>query len=635
MDPRLLDYYNQESMYLRELAGEFAEAHPKIASRLGMRPMQAGEVADPYVERLFQSFSLVAARMRLELDADFPQLTQRMLEVVYPNYVAPTPSIAVSRLYPSRTEGNLAEGFTLARGTVFKSRRVDGENTVCQFRSSQDVTLYPLEIVAARLTGVPPDIPALDRYVPANVTVRGALRLRLRTTNGSAIGSLQGLDRLPVYLAGDVQVVSHLFELLHTGSVASVIGAQGAQGAFGAQSAVVTAVTSHAVVHEGLGEEHGLLPLVSSKFHGHNLLHEYFACADRFYFFTLTGLATGLRRIEGPEVEIVVLLDRLPGALANQVDAGCFALFCTPVINLFAKEIDRIEVGGHAHEFVMIPDRQAPSDYEVFSVNGLSGQLAGASAAIEFKPLYEALGNDAGHHDAYFSLRRERQLGSQTGRRRDVRTRHIDTQTFVSLTDRHEAPYRGKLRYLSASAWVTNRDLPLSLPRDGIDDLLLASSAPLQSVGLIRPPSMPRAPLAERDAAWRLIGQLKLDYLALDDSGRRQPGEGLRELLGLFLTSDDDAHRRQVESIVGVKTRAVTRKLPGNGLLAIGRGIECALCVDESGFHGTSPYLFGLILEHYLARHVSTVSFTQTELRSTQRGRIALWPVRAGTRGVL
>ena len=36
MDPQLLNYYNQELIYMRELATEFAQAHPKIARRLGI-----------------------------------------------------------------------------------------------------------------------------------------------------------------------------------------------------------------------------------------------------------------------------------------------------------------------------------------------------------------------------------------------------------------------------------------------------------------------------------------------------------------------------------------------------------------------------------------------------------------------
>ncbi|MDR0440878.1 MAG: type VI secretion system baseplate subunit TssF, partial [Candidatus Accumulibacter sp.] len=42
----------------------------------------------------------------------------------------------------------------------------------------------------------------------------------------------------------------------------------------------------------------------------------------------------------------------------------------------------------------------------------------------------------------------------------------------------------------------------------------------------------------------------------------------------------------------------------------------------------------GLVLEHWLARHVAINVFTQTELHSMQRGRIHQWPPRMGGRGV-
>lgn len=627
MDPRLLEYYNQELIYMRELAGEFAQAHPKIARRLGM---QAGDVADPYVERLIESFCFMSARMQIKLDAEFPRFTGRLLEVLYPNYVAPTPSMAVARLYPSRTEGNLVDGFPIARGTAFTARIPAGETTACEFRSGQDVTIYPLEIVEARLTGIPPDIPALDSYVPAHTQVRGALRLRLRTTGEAKMSRLRGLDRLPVYLAGDEQVASHLFELLHAAGVATLTGEPGQ---FTTRGRPLHAVTKNAVVHDGFGTEQGLLPLTWSKFHGHNLLHEYFACPSRFYFFTLTGLEDGLQQVDSREVEIVVLLDQSPDRLANLVDASRFALFCTPVINLFPKRTDRIDLSAGESEFHVVPARLAPLDYEVFSVETMSGQVDLTSAQLEFRPLYQTLNNDEGNYGRYFSTRRERRLMSDSARRYGTRTPYIGSEMFVSLVDQHEAPYAENIRYLSVNAHVTNRDLPRLVPRDGIDDLTMADSAPLETIGLIRAPTAPQAPYAERETAWRLIRQLNFNYLPLEDLDHRPGGQGLRDLLRLFLNDGNTEHRRQVESLVGVKTRPVTRKLPGNGPLVFGRGIECSLTVDENGFSGTSPYLFGVVLEHYLARHVSINSFTQTEMHSMQRGRVARWPVRMGARG--
>ena len=116
MDPQLLDYYNQELTYMRESAGEFAALHPKVARRLGMHGV---EVADPYVERLIEAFSFMSARMRIKLDAEFPRFTQRLLEVIYPNYVAPTPSMAVAQLHPSVKEGDFSKGFAVPRNTAF------------------------------------------------------------------------------------------------------------------------------------------------------------------------------------------------------------------------------------------------------------------------------------------------------------------------------------------------------------------------------------------------------------------------------------------------------------------------------------------------------------------------------------
>ncbi|BAN22093.1 type VI secretion system baseplate subunit TssF [Caballeronia insecticola] len=630
MDPRLLDYYNQELIYMRELGAEFAQAHPKIARRLGM---QAGEVADPYVERLIESFCFMAARTQLKLDAEFPRFTGRLLEVVYPNYVAPTPSIAVAQVFPGGQAGNLVKGYDVPRGTRFTASAPKGEKTECTFTTGHDVKMWPVRITEARLTGVPPDIPSLGRYVPPDRQVRGALRLTLATTGDFGFSEIKGLDRLPVYLAGDEQVASHLYELVHASSLAAAIAPPGM---FGSATTRPSFVTEGAVEHDGLRADQNLLPLTWTKFHGHNLLHEYFACPARFLFFALNGLAEGLSRIGGREAEIVILLDRAPGHLANLVDAARFALFCTPIINLFEKRTDRVTLTPGETECHVVPARLLPLDYEVFSVQTVYGQVEVDSVELPFRPLYQTLNNDEGNHGRYFSTRRERRLHSDSSRRYGTRTPYIGTEMFLSLVDQKEAPYPEGIRYISVDALVTNRDLATLVPRNGVTDLTAdKASGPIASIGLIRAPSAPRPPYADREMAWRLIRQLNFNYLALEDQDHRPGGQALRDLLRLYVMDDDTDHQRQIEGLVGVKTRPVTRKLSGKGPMTFGRGIECALTIDETGFSGISPYLFGLILEHWLARHVSINSFTQTELHSMQRGKVMTWPVRTGTRGVV
>lgn len=626
MDPLLLQYYNEELTYMRASAGEFANLHPKIAKRLGMHGI---EVADPFVERMIEAFCFMSARTRIKLDAEFPRFTQRLLEVVYPNYISPTPSMSVAQFNPSRTEGDLSKGFLVPKNTVLYGKVPDGEVSACEFHSSQDVMLWPVELIDAKLGGVPPDIPNLERYLPASVKVASSLRLRLRTTGGIKFCDIDGLDHLPVYLQGDEALASHLFELLHAGTVASFIGIPKN---IGKKPHVVT---HRAIVHVGMEPSESLLPQAWNTPHGHNLLHEYFACPSRFYFFSMQSLAQGLKRIDGNEAEIVLVLTKSTNSLNGLVDEKQFALFCTPIINLFSKHTDRLELNTRQTEFHIIPDRSRPMDFEVYSVDSLSAQQSNNSGAIEFRPLYQTLNQDEGNHGRYFSLRREPRLTSDFERKYGTRTFYIGSEVFVSLVDQHEAPYPDTLRYLSIQAMLTNRDLPRLIPRNGVDDLYSSESLPVNSIGLVRPMSPPKPAFAQREHAWRLIRQLSFNYLPLTDMPHRDGAKALRDMLRLFVTSDDHVMSKQIQGLIGSKIEPVIRRLPGNGPLIYGRGVQCTLTVDENNFSGISPYLFGLIMERYLARQVAINMFTETRLLTMQRGEITKWPVRIGSRNVV
>ncbi|AJY12571.1 type VI secretion system baseplate subunit TssF [Burkholderia dolosa] len=626
MDPRFLDHYNRELTYMRELSAEFAAQHPKIARRLGMHGI---ETADPYVERMIEAFCFMSARTQLKLDAEFPRFTQRLLEVVYPNYVAPTPSMAVARLRPSLREGNFSKGFTVPRHSVLRSAIAPGEQTACEFRSGHEITLWPIEIVDAKLTAVPPDLPDLERSLLPHLRLRGALRLRLRTVGEIKFSQIDGLDRLSLYIGGDERIASHLFELIHAGSVASVVRA------YGAVRDACTVIAKNPVDFEGLRPDQSLLPQVWNTFHGHNLLQEYFTCRQRFYFFALTQLRAGLSAIDGKEAEIVLLLHRLPDELTAHVDASSFQLFCTPIVNLFPRRTDRIEINRALTAFHLIPDRSRPLDYEVFSVSRVFGQKAETSSEVTFNPLYQTLHSDIGNYGRYFSILREPRTVSANARKYGTRSPYVGTEVFVSLVDQAEAPYSDAIRYLSVDAWLTNRDLPRLIPRNGINDLTMQDSVPIDGVALVHPPSMPREPYATGETAWRLIRQLSFNYMPLAELDHRDGGQALRNMLRLFVGTSEHEQRALIESLVGARTEPVVRRVPGHGLLVYGRGVRCELTVDETGFSGVSPYLFGLVLEQYLSRHVSINVFTETELHSMQRGVVARWQPRMGGRGAV
>src|SRR5262249_62066774 len=107
----LLPYYNRELGYIRRLAAEFADAHPKIAGRLRL---SQDAVEDPHVDRLIQAFAFLTARIRRKLDDEFPELTDALLGVLYPHYLSPVPSMAIAQF---ACQGDLSGSFVLPAGT--------------------------------------------------------------------------------------------------------------------------------------------------------------------------------------------------------------------------------------------------------------------------------------------------------------------------------------------------------------------------------------------------------------------------------------------------------------------------------------------------------------------------------------
>src|SRR6266581_7410572 len=207
MDPRLLQYYNLELQHLHEMGAEFAQQFPKIAARLGMSGL---EVTDPYVERLLEGFGFLAARVHLKLDAEFPRFTQALLETIYPHYLAPTPSMLVAQCTPDPDDPALATGFTIARGSSMQGQLAGDDVTECEFRTAQDVSLWPIEIVSANYFSFAPDLPL--NTLPVAQRIKGGVWIRLRTTAGLKFAQLP-LDRLRFYLTGRDDVAIKLYEL--------------------------------------------------------------------------------------------------------------------------------------------------------------------------------------------------------------------------------------------------------------------------------------------------------------------------------------------------------------------------------------------------------------------------------------
>ncbi|MFK7943561.1 MAG: type VI secretion system baseplate subunit TssF [Paracoccaceae bacterium] len=621
MDTRLLKHYEQELGFVREMGAEFAEAYPKIAGRLGMDQL---EVLDPYVERMLEGFAFLSARVQLELDLQFPAFTQNLMEIVYPHFLAPTPSMMVARLVPDTAQGGLKEGFVLPRGTTLRGHVLEGEQTACQFRTAHDATLWPLEVAEVEYVEGRSELVAAGLSKGNNA--RAAIRVRIRATGETPLAELP-VDRLSLYLAGAASEPWRLYEALLASSV-------GVAGRSTDRRADWVEPLGRAIRPLGFDPNEALLPTPGQSFEGYRLLQEYFAMPERYFFVELGGLQPAFRRAEGKEIDLYVLLSEGNAAL-KAITPASFELHAVPAINLFPKRCDRVQVNNTEVEHHVVADRTAPLDYEIYQIEQVTGIMGEGADDVTFRPFYSAEDyTPAGsNHQAYFNLRRRMRQRSEKQRLKGVRTSYLGSEAYVSLADRTQAPYPAGLTQLAVTALCTNRDLPLlTATGTGETDFFLPDGGPISEIRAIVPPTRPRPSPAQGDRAWQMVSHLSLNYLSIADGDRGKGAAALREMLGLYTPPGEQSVSKQLEGLVSVSSRPIVRRMAEDVLSTAVRGLELRVGFDESYFEGTGCYLLGNVLEAFFARYVTLNSFTETVIHSQQRGDIARWPARSGRR---
>lgn len=623
MDKRFLFYYNRELQFLREMSGEFAAQFPKIAGRLGL---DAVECADPYVERLLEGCAFLTARIQLKLDSEFPRFTQHLFETVAPHYLCPIPSMGIVRFEPNLNEGALEEGFPIPRDSVLRSVLGPKDQTACEYRTAQDVTLWPLEVVEAQY--YTREVATLD--IPQFPGAKAAVRIRLRTTAGLTFNKL-ALENLTFFLQGADETPMRLYEQLLANPLAVVI----------------RPITKPAKWHEvlqptslrqmGFDDHEALLPYGSRSFQGYRLLQEYFTFPERFRFVEFRGLGPAVRRCPDSQLDLIVVLNRNDLYLENAVEVSHFSLFCAPAINLFPKRADRIHLSDQTWEYHVVPDRTRPIDFEVYKILKVSGFGSRADDEQEFLSFYSAKDLATGSDGrAYFSSYRLPRPASLRERRAGRRSSYGGSEVYLSLVDSNAAPHRSELRQLGVAALCTNRDLPLHMPiGKGSTDFTLDSGAPVESIRCIVGPTRPKSTFAEGERAWRLISHLSLNYLSLTDTDAAQGAAALRDLLRLYGDSAEAHIAKQIDGVKSVASAPLTRRVITPGPITFARGIEVAVTFDEAAFEGTGVFLLGAVLERFFAKYVSLNSFTETVVKTLDRGEVIRWPNRIGQRHLI
>lgn len=624
MDNRLLRYYNEELRHLRTTAGDFAREFPKIAGRLSLDEFACG---DPYVERLLEGFAFLAARVQLKLDAEFPRFTQAILETVYPHYLSPTPSMAVVEFDFDTAKSGISNGFEIERGTVLRSVIGPDERTACEYRTGHPVMLWPVRITQADY--IARDLRPL-KPPPSAAGAKAGIRIRLETPADTPFSSLD-LDTLTFFIQGTEALPMTVYEQIFAHGRKVLV--QPVERPLTCQHVL----SSANIEPVGFPDEEALLPVTARSFRGYRLLQEYFAFPQRFLFFRITGLNPCFKQCNDRFMDLVILLDREELTLEKRIDADNFVLHCTPVINLFPKRADIIHLSDKFDEFHVVPNRTRPMDYEVFQVTRVTGYGVRADDQQTFSPFYSAADMaDNNGSGAYFTVNRSPRMMSSKEKLKGRRSSYGGSEVFLSIVDSAAAPYRSDLRQLAVETLCTNRDLPIQMAVGrGKTDFYLDIASPVSSVRCLVGPTAPRPSRAEGETSWRMINHLNLNYLSLVEGPDRKGSAALRDLFRLYCDTGNPQSEKTAEGILSVNSVPVMRRISEQGRVAFVRGLEVTLEFDETAFEGTGVFLLGAVMNVFLSKYVSINSFTETVIKTRDRGEIMRWQANPGTRHIL
>ncbi len=581
-------YYQDELSFLREMGREFAQAHPEAAHFLAERG------GDPDVERLLEGFAFLTGRIRQKLDDELPEATHALVALLLPHYLRPIPPISLIEFQPIR--GMVRKPCSIPRGTEVASMPVDG--TSCRFRTCYDVDLYPFSLESAALNT--PD------------GARPELQLRFNVEPGCSL-SWREIGALRFFLAGEYAETLYLWLCRHVEKVRIRYDT-------GRTLSADLYIEKESIRPAGFGPGEALLPYPRTAFDGYRLIQEYFTFPEKFLFIDLTGLECLKQEIESNAFGIDFVFSRSVDP-SLKVSHENIRLFCTPVVNLASLESEPLRVDHERSEYRVRPAASNPSHYEIYSIERAAGWVQGSAEELEYLPL--------------FSFRFERAHPAQKRVYYHPRLHSAvvgdGTDLYVSFVDAdHEAavpPTESVVFQLTCTNRILAEKLRLGdihAPTENTPGIARFRNITRVSPG-IKPP-------LEGDLHLRLMSHLALNYVSLTSVSAFRDILELYNFQSLHSQQAGKANQLRLEGIIDVQS--TPEHLLFGGIPV--QGITTRMALKESHFSSDGDmFLFGSVLNEFLALYVSLNSFSRLIVRGVDRGDTYEWPPRIGRQIIL
>ena len=569
-------YYNTELARLRVNSLEFARANPAIA------PMLGATSTDPDIELLLQGVAFLNGMTLQKLDDEFPEIAQELASILAPQILRPLPAATMVAFTP---KAMLSEPASIAAGTELRSTPIEGVS--CVFRTTAVVRAHPIELSGAEF----------------RQTSGGVNTLRLSFSTAGLDLDTELPESLRVFLSGEHEAAANLLMLLrqYAGAVHLV------------DDSGTKVVLPSCLKFPGFDEP--LIPYPENAFPGFCLLQELLFFPQKFLFVEFHSLDKGSGALKGTRFHLEIELAKYLG-FTPEVSLRSFQLNVSPAVNLFNQQAEPINLTHESTEQMVTPDSAHQDYYQIYAVDSVVGIRQGQAQHHAYQP--------------FSSLTFEKnvtQASFRTSLKPSIVNDRLDTYLAVVYPP-NEAPVN---ETLSIKLTCTNRSLPEQLKLGDVSRP--SDSSPERfTFGNITPITGAVDPPHGEKLLWDVISHTLLNVLSLQDV------ENLRSILRLYnsMRTQDHAaktiNERQIDGILDLVVRAENRLY--RGMNTQGQLVRL-ICQESNWGSRGSLYLWGCVLDSFLASYAGINTYTRFELEDRSTGIIFKWPLRQGLRPML
>lgn len=598
-------YYRDELDYLRKLGREAAIERPHLTEFL------SEESTEPDVERLLEGFAFLTGNLREKIDDQFPELTHGMLNMLWPNYLRPIPSMTIIEY--RLDESAITEATLMPRGNQVLSipvgQDMSDENDVkkgtqCIFTLCRDTWLFPVIIQ---------DITANNSN-----SEQGILSVHFAGRTALNLQTLR-LDRLRFFLGQDDYTRTQLyFWLSHYFERAEIL-----------VNGLTFALPDFDFTPVGFQRDDALLPYPKNCYMGYRILQEYFCFPEGFLFFDVTGMIDFPADINASEFTLNLYFSQ---ALTADMKVGpdSLRLNCSPAVNLFSHDSEAIQMKGTQAEYLLCGSYARQDHYDIFSVDRVEslltdeGQSQGqARGATRVYPAFESF-------DHRIEAAQDRQARYYRLRVKNSLFRK-GLEHYLSFVRSDETQLVLAQENVSVSLTCTNRELPLSL-RIGDISQPMKGSPSFATFRNISRPSVPLFPSLEGGLHWSLLSNMSLNYLSLLDKDALKQILHTYDFPGQYSRQSARSSQKRLDAIQRIETLAVDRLFRGLPI----RGLQTTLWLEQSPFSSEGElYLFGTVLARFLSLYASVNAFHLLKVINLDNQECYEWPVQMGQHALM